>query len=77
MTVAGDGDWESRAARVIPGGASTGSKRSEALYGRQHGTAPTHFVRASGCSVETATGHVLTDFTCPWERSHLATPILM
>ncbi len=56
-------DWAARAARVIPGGASTGSKRPEALYGRLDGHAPTHFVRASGCTVETPAGHILTDFT--------------
>lgn len=40
-----------RAADVIPGGSSTGSKRPEALYGSQAGRRglPTHFLRAEGC----------------------------
>ncbi len=63
MTAASEGNWSARAARVIPGGASTGSKRPEGLYGRRDGHAPTHFVRASGCRVETAAGTDLTDFT--------------
>lgn len=63
MTAASEGHWAARAARVIPGGASTGSKRPEALYGRRDSHAPTHFVRASGCTVETAAGTDLTDFT--------------
>lgn len=45
------GDWRARAADVLPGGASTGSKRPEALYGSRAGdlTMPTHFERAEGC----------------------------
>ena len=55
--------WAARAAAVIPGGASTGSKRPYALYGRDDPHAPTHFARAHGCRVTTADGRELTDFT--------------
>ena len=55
--------WARRAAAVIPGGASTGSKRPAALYGREDTDAPTHFVRAAGCRVTTADGRELVDFT--------------
>lgn len=51
---AGDADdWRTRAADLIPGGSSTGSKRPDALYGsRAHDTAvPTHFERAEGCTI--------------------------
>ena len=54
--------WRDRAAAVIPGGASTGSKRPEALYG-EAGTGPTHFMRARGCEVVTASGAKLVDCT--------------
>ncbi|HEU4630893.1 MAG TPA: aminotransferase class III-fold pyridoxal phosphate-dependent enzyme [Gemmatimonadaceae bacterium] len=57
------GTWAARAAAVIPGGASTGSKRPFALYGRDEPAAPTHFVRASGYRVLTADGRELADFT--------------
>ena len=45
--------WDSRAAVVIPGGSSTGSKRPEAIYGDGplEETAPTHYSRARGCSL--------------------------
>lgn len=56
-------DWAARAARVIPGGSSTGSKRPAALYGSADAHAPTHFVRAAGCHLDTAGGRTLTDFT--------------
>lgn len=55
--------WSARAARVIPGGSSTGSKRPAALYGSDDGVAPTHYVSANGCRVVTAGGRELTDFT--------------
>jgi glutamate-1-semialdehyde 2,1-aminomutase len=55
--------WRSRAAAIIPGGASTGSKRPEALFGERIGDLPTHFTRASGCRVETAEGRELIDCT--------------
>lgn len=44
--------WRERAERVVPTGASTGSKRAAALWGE--GAAvdlPTHFVSATGCRV--------------------------
>ena len=55
--------WRSRAAAIIPGGASTGSKRPEALFGDRVGDLPTHFTRANGCRVETADGRELIDCT--------------
>jgi glutamate-1-semialdehyde 2,1-aminomutase len=55
--------WRPRAAAVIPGGASTGSKRPEALFGDRAGELPTHFVRASGCRVYTPDGRGLIDCT--------------
>lgn len=58
--------WHDRASRVLPTGASTGSKRADALYGTAQVDAaigPSHFVRASGCRVETADGATLVDCT--------------
>ena len=55
--------WRPRAAAVIPGGASTGSKRPEALFGDRIGELPTHFVRANGCRVHTPDGRELIDCT--------------
>jgi glutamate-1-semialdehyde aminotransferase len=55
--------WRPRAAAIIPGGASTGSKRPDALFGERAGELPTHFVRASGCRIETAEGRELIDCT--------------
>lgn len=55
--------WRPRAAAIIPGGASTGSKRPEALFGERAGELPTHFIRASGCRIETAEGRELIDCT--------------
>ena len=57
-----DVDWATRATRVIPGGASTGSKRPDRLYGDAHGL-PTHFAQAAGCHVITADGDNLIDCT--------------
>jgi glutamate-1-semialdehyde 2,1-aminomutase len=57
-----DADWATRAARVIPGGASTGSKRPKTIYGDPGGL-PTHFVQAAGCHVITADGESLVDTT--------------
>ena len=54
--------WDARARHVIAGGASTGSKRSDKIYGSADG-GPTHFVRASGCRVETTDGDQLVDCT--------------
>jgi glutamate-1-semialdehyde 2,1-aminomutase len=58
-----DQQWRGRAADVIPGGASTGSKRPAALYGEGSTVGPTHYVRASGCHVTTAGGRTLIDCT--------------
>lgn len=55
--------WRPRAAAIIPGGASTGSKRPDALFGERAGELPTHFTRASGCRIETAEGRQLIDCT--------------
>ena len=45
--------WGARAAVVIPGGSSTGSKRPGAIYGEGplDESAPTHYSRARGCSL--------------------------
>ncbi|HEY2849143.1 MAG TPA: aminotransferase class III-fold pyridoxal phosphate-dependent enzyme [Gemmatimonadaceae bacterium] len=58
-----DGEWAARAAELLPTGASTGSKRPEALYGTTDPVGPTHFVRAAGCRLETADGAELIDCT--------------
>jgi glutamate-1-semialdehyde aminotransferase len=67
-----DPHWRTRAADAIPGGASTGSKRPEALYGVEVEEAdlddesragPTHYTRAAGCRVVTAGGETLIDCT--------------
>jgi glutamate-1-semialdehyde 2,1-aminomutase len=55
-------DWAARAGAVIPRGASTGSKRVDALYGTADGL-PTHFVKAAGCHVLTTDGETLVDCT--------------
>jgi glutamate-1-semialdehyde 2,1-aminomutase len=58
-----DLEWRERAAAVIPGGASTGSKRADALYGPGTAFGPTHYVRAGGCRIVTAGGRTLIDST--------------
>src|SRR5215212_5793063 len=55
--------WRARAEAVVVGGASTGSKRSEVLYGPDADFGPTHFSRAAGCHVTTAAGATLIDCT--------------
>lgn len=55
--------WAARAGRVIPGGASTGSKRAATLYGPTADELPTHFARAAGCHVQTVDGDMLLDCT--------------
>ena len=55
-----DGSWRARAETVIPGGASTGSKRSAALFG-DDGDGPTHFARAGGCRLTTPGGRTFID----------------
>jgi glutamate-1-semialdehyde 2,1-aminomutase len=62
-TDAPDESWLSRAQRAIVGGASTGSKRVGVLYGGDISDEPTHFVRASGCHIETVAGDSLIDCT--------------
>jgi glutamate-1-semialdehyde aminotransferase len=57
-----EAEWRTRAAAVIPGGTSTGSKRPAALYGPD-GIGPGHYVRASGCHLVTAGDHTLIDCT--------------
>ena len=62
---AGDADenhWGARASGLIPGGASTGSKRPALLFGSESHL-PTHFVRAAGCHLHTAEGETLVDCT--------------
>src|SRR5690242_20491965 len=56
-----DSAWRARAAAVIPGGASTGSKRPDALFGEDAEDVPTHYVSASGCRLVTAGGTELVD----------------
>jgi glutamate-1-semialdehyde 2,1-aminomutase len=56
-------DWQTRARAVLPTGASTGSKRSEALYGAADATGPTHYVQAIGCRVTDADGNEYIDCT--------------
>ncbi len=56
-----DRTWAERAADVIAGGASTGSKRPAALYGADAPDAPTHFVHASGCRVVATDGETYID----------------
>jgi glutamate-1-semialdehyde 2,1-aminomutase len=55
--------YAARARRVLAGGASTGSKRPDRIYGADAADGPTHFVRASGCRVETVDGEQLVDCT--------------
>jgi glutamate-1-semialdehyde 2,1-aminomutase len=58
--------WSDRAAKIMPAGTSTGSKRADALYGEAHveePLGPTHFTRASGCTVEGADGESFIDCT--------------
>jgi glutamate-1-semialdehyde aminotransferase len=55
--------WRERAEAALPSGASTGSKRSEALYGSADVEAPTHFVRAVGCRVTAVDGRRFLDCT--------------
>lgn len=56
-----DSAWRARASAVIPGGASTGSKRADALFGEDAEDVPTHYVSASGCRLVTAGGNELVD----------------
>lgn len=56
-------DWRARAAAVLPNGASTGSKRVEALYGDAEAIGPTHFTQAIGCRVTDVDGNEYLDCT--------------
>jgi len=56
-------NWRERALEVLPTGASTGSKRVEALYGDAEATGPSHYVNASGCRVVDSTGRSFIDCT--------------
>jgi glutamate-1-semialdehyde 2,1-aminomutase len=58
-----DADWLMRARAVMPTGASTGSKRVEALYGHADAIGPTHFVQAVGCRVTDPDGNEYLDCT--------------
>lgn len=58
-----DVDWGTRALGVLPTGASTGSKRPEALYGSPDAVGPTHFVQAVGCTVTDPDGNEYIDCT--------------
>ncbi len=58
-----DQSWTRRAADVLPGGASTGSKRAAALYGDDYEVGPTHFARASGCILSTPSERQIVDCT--------------
>lgn len=58
-----DADWTTRARAVLPTGASTGSKRAEALYGAAEAAGPTHFSQAVGCRVTDVEGNEYLDCT--------------
>jgi glutamate-1-semialdehyde 2,1-aminomutase len=55
--------WRERADAVLPTGASTGSKRAEALYGAADADGPTHFTSADGCYFTDADGETYLDCT--------------
>lgn len=55
-------DWRARAAAVIPGGTSTGSKRPDSMFGVGH-AGPTHITEASGCRIRTTSDVWLIDLT--------------
>jgi glutamate-1-semialdehyde 2,1-aminomutase len=57
-----DFHWASRASALIPGGASTGSKRPSHLFG-DDAHLPTHFNRAAGCHLYTSDEETLVDCT--------------
>jgi glutamate-1-semialdehyde aminotransferase len=56
-------EWRERAEAVLPGGASTGSKRPAALFGPDDTDTAAHYLRASGCEVATVGGERLIDCT--------------
>src|SRR3954466_7961613 len=55
--------WRERAEAVLPTGASTGSKRVEALYGHVDAAGPTHFIEARGCRLTAVDGERYLDCT--------------
>jgi glutamate-1-semialdehyde aminotransferase len=55
--------WRERAEAVLPTGASTGSKRTEVLYGTVDADGPTHFASARGCRVIDTSGASYLDCT--------------
>ena len=61
--VQSDMEWRDRANAVIPGGASTGSKRADALYGEHEHPGPAHYVSAVGCTLTTPLGETIIDCT--------------
>jgi len=58
-----DVPWRERAAAVLPSGTSTGSKRFETMWGSADAHAPSHYIRASGCTLVTSDGDELIDCT--------------
>jgi glutamate-1-semialdehyde aminotransferase len=63
VTEQDDADYKTRALGVMPTGASTGSKRVEALYGSADAVGPTHFAQAVGCRVTDVDGKDYLDCT--------------
>lgn len=58
-----DIDWRARAAAIIPGGASTGSKRPATMHGAPDAHLPTLYLRAAGCRVMALDGREYLDCT--------------
>lgn len=58
-----DTPWSERAAAVIVGGTSTGSKRRKNLWGTADAHAPSHYTHASGCRIVTLDDETLIDCT--------------
>jgi glutamate-1-semialdehyde 2,1-aminomutase len=58
-----DRSWRTRAADVIAGGTSTGSKSPASIFGDGNEHGPTHLIRASGCHVVTPAEVTLVDCT--------------
>ena len=56
-------NWLERASTILPTGASTGSKRAEALYGDASAVGPTHYINASGCRFVDPSGQTYIDCT--------------
>ncbi|HET9012707.1 MAG TPA: aminotransferase class III-fold pyridoxal phosphate-dependent enzyme [Gemmatimonadaceae bacterium] len=56
-------EWRDRAEAVLPGGSSTGSKRAAALFGPDDLDSAAHFLRATGCEIQTVGGERLVDCT--------------